>query len=250
MDLRQVTVTQIIGTYLIHSPKGRYEKMQSRRFWGISLCLDGQITYTQNGREFVSSEGVLLLLPKGSDYTIRGDRTGNFPVINFDCLEDLGDQITVIPLQNREELLADFEAIKRLIQFEENRAQVLSIFYSMLHKITTDSTPPELRPAMQLIKSQYSDPSLTNARLAEKCHISEVYFRKLFTRHFKTSPKQYVIGIRLQRAKELLTEGGLRISEIAEACGFSGYYHFCRLFKEHTGTTPWKYRMENQLSRL
>ena len=61
--------------------------------------------------------------------------------------------------------------------------------------------PRELRPAMRLIKNDFCDPSLTNARLSAECNISEVYFRKLFTKHFGFSPKQFIIDMRIQKAK-------------------------------------------------
>ncbi|MBQ9760554.1 MAG: helix-turn-helix transcriptional regulator [Clostridia bacterium] len=250
MDLKSATVTVIDQAISVYSPKGRYEKMQNRRCYGLSLCLDGQITYTQNGVEYVSNENTAILLPKGGTYLIHGDRTGHFPVINFDCMEHLCDKITVLPIQNREQLLSDFEMMKRLIRFDENRAQIFSIFYAMLHTLSSESTPHELKNAIRRIKSDYSDPSLTNERLARECNISEVYFRKLFTKHFKISPKQFVINVRLQRAKELLCEGALTITAIADACGFSSAYHFCRIFKDHTGTTPSEYRKANQIFKL
>jgi AraC-like DNA-binding protein len=96
-----------------------------------------------------------------------------------------------------------------------------------------------------MINAQYSDPSLTNARLAEACSLSEVYFRKLFGAHFGISPKQFIIDHRLRRASQLLTEARRSISEIAEATGFSNQYHFSRIFKARFGITPSEYRKAN-----
>ena len=51
-------------------------------------------------------------------------------------------------------------------------------------------------------------------------------------------------------AKQLLSEGQKKISAIAEECGFSSTYHFCRSFKERVGTTPSEFRSQNTISLL
>ena len=250
MELQHTTVTEIREALTVYSPRGRLDRTKNRSSYGLSLCIDGRITYIQDGREYVSDQSVAILLPKGGTYDIKREKTGSFPVINFDCLEALCDRITVIPLQDSTELLSDYERIARLICFDGNRAQIFSFFYSMLAKLSSDRTPPELKRAVQLIRSDYNDPTLTNARLSAACNLSEVYFRRLFSNHFKTSPKQYVIDVRLQRAKQMLTEGIFNVAQIAESCGFTNPYHFCKVFRQHTGTTPTEYRRKNLIDNI
>lgn len=250
MDLKGITVTEIKNAVTIYSEKGRCDRMTGRRSFGLSFCKQGQITYVQNGCEYVSNKESAVILPKGATYLIKGDASGAFSLINFECLDFLCDTITVIPTRNVEELIADFERMKRLFGFESNRAQIFSIFYGMLHKLSADNLPRELLGAVRMIGSDYADAALTNAKLAAACNISEVYFRKLFTKHFGISPKQYIIDVRMQRAKQLLAEGAWSAAAIAEQCGFSNPYHFCRLFKEHTGTTPAAYRKANRIYQI
>lgn len=245
MNLENIIVTEISGLLTVYSEKGRYDRMNNRRSYGLSLCTDGQITYIQNEKEYVSNHGCAVILPKGGTYGIRRDKTGYFPMINFDCLDFLCDTITVIPIQNANQLIADYEKIKKLFYFNGSRAQIFSIFYGMLHELCSDDIPHELRGAVRLIRGDCCDPSLTNARLAAECNISEVYFRKLFTKHFGRSPKQFMIDLRIQKAKQLLSEGVISVSAISERSGFSNPYHFCRLFKQRTGITPSEYRKAN-----
>jgi AraC-like DNA-binding protein len=148
-------------------------------------------------------------------------------------------------VQNAEELIFDYERLNKLFCFKGNRAQIFSIFYGMLHKLSADDIPPELQRAMRLIRNAFCDTALTNAKIAAESNMSEVYFRKLFTKYFGISPKQFIIDRRIEKAKQLLSEGRLSISIISERCGFSNPYHFCRLFKEHTGATPTEYRKEH-----
>ena len=250
MHLENMVVSEVSEVYTVFSPKGRYEKMSGRRCYGLSFCLDGKITYIQNGREYVSDNSCAVILPKGGNYFIRGDKTGTFPVINFDCVGFLCDTVTVIPIRNAGELISDCEKIKRLICFEGNRARILSIFYEMIHRISFNDIPAILKRAMKIIDNFYNDPELTNQRLANECNVSEVYFRKLFLKHMNTSPKQYIIDIRLQKAKQLLAEGVFSISAISEKCGFSNPYHFCRIFKDRIGIPPSEYRKENTINMI
>lgn len=250
MNLKNVTVTEISNVVTVYSEKGRRDRMTNRQSYGLSFCKAGQITYVQNGYEYVSNKDCAVILPKGGTYFIQRDTNGEFPLINFDCLESLCDTVTVIPLQNAEELITDYERMEKLFGFDENRTQIFSIFYGMLHKLCTDDVPRELLSAVRLISSDYSDASLTNAKLAAVCNISEVYFRKLFTKHFGISPKQYIIDVRIQKTKQLLAEGALSAAAISEKCGFSNPYHFCRLFKQHTGITPSEYRKANLIYKI
>ena len=250
MELQNTVITDVYGTYTVYSVKGRYEQMRERTHYGLSLCMSGLLTYIQNGREYVSDRDSAIILPKGGSYAIRGDRTGHFPVINFDCRDFLRDTVTEIRTQEAERLLNDYEKIQSLLCFNGGRAKILSIFYGMLHTLSADSIPAELTHAVQCIKNSYSDPQLTNGILARECNISEVYFRKLFAKHLGVSPKQYIINIRLQKAKQLLSEGSMKISAVSEACGFSSPYHFCREFRRHIGVSPSEYRKENLIFRI
>lgn len=248
--MKNIVITKILEACTVYSPNGRSEQMQNRKSYALTLCVNGQITYVQNGIKYISQPNTAVILPKGGNYLIRGDKAGFFPVINFECFEFLCDTIMVIPIQNAEQFIADFEEIKKLICFEGNHARIFSIFYGMLHRLSSDKLPTLLENAIRVIGNEYGNPTLTNAQIANACQISEVYLRKLFSQYLATSPKQYIIDLRLQRAKQLLSEGALNVMNISESCGFSNPYHFCRIFKRHTGVTPSEYRKENIIYRI
>ena len=98
---------------------------------------------------------------------------------------------------------------------------------------------------MKYLEKHFADPTLNNQILSEYSQISEVYFRQLFKQTFNTTPRQYILELRLQNAKQLLSDRSIPVSEVAEKCGFSNIYHFCRSFKGHTGMTPTEYRQKN-----
>lgn len=246
-----ITVTNIEEIFTVTSPKGRCEHMKSRRCYGLSFCIEGQITYIQNEKKVVSDTSCAVLLPMGQEYTIHGDKSGIFPVINFSCAEKLCTEVTALPVQNNGEFLKDFEKLKALSLFSQNRAEMMSVFYHILHRLSSLGLPCKtIMPAVRYIEENYSDSELNIFRLAAMCNISEIYFRRLFTLHFKIPPKQYLLNIRINKAKQLLSEGALKINVIARQCGFSGQYHFCRIFKEKTGLTPTEFMKQNLIYKI
>ncbi len=249
--LGKAVITDICGIFTVMSPRGKSEKINNRKCWGISFCIDGKITYTHRGINVISDKDHAVILPEGQDYSIHGDKTGSFPVINFKCSETLCDTVISLPIEHAKSFIRDFERMKALSLFEENRQKVMSIFYDMLFRISSqDISGGIISPAIEMIENRYADPSLTNAVLAAKCNISEVYFRKVFAEKYKTTPKKYISEIRISKAKGLLAEGCMKIASVAKCCGFSNQYHFCRVFKQKTGLTPTEYTEKYKIYKI
>ena len=68
--------------------------------------------------------------------------------------------------------------------------------------------------------------------------MSLTHFGRLFRRRTGLSPHQYVLGRRVQRAKELLRAGRLTPAEVAGAVGFYDQSHLTRHFRRAVGVTP------------
>jgi AraC family transcriptional regulator len=76
------------------------------------------------------------------------------------------------------------------------------------------------------------------ADLARNTGLSPNYFAQSFTKQTGSSPHKFVMGLRVQRAAELLTCSKLSIAEIALDCGYSNQQHMCNVLRRHLGTTP------------
>lgn len=250
-ELESITVTDIKKMFTVMSPRSKTAEITDREYFGLSFCIDGQITYTIDGKKVVSDRTKVVILPKGRSYSLHGDKTGRFPVINFDCLNLTCSEILSFTVLNPAAYIKNYEKMKALSLFDGNRAEIMSIFYGILHRITLDNTSKgRLAPAINLIEKDFGNPKLTNTVLARECNISEIYFRKIFTEEYKLSPKQYLIEVRINKAKQLLTDGFLKINAVASQCGFTNQYHFPRIFKEKTGFTPTEYSKYNRASKI
>lgn len=252
-DLNKIVITDITDVVTVSSPKGRFEKINNRKNYGLSFCKEGRITYTHNQKNYTSDSQHAIILPKGQSYTIYGNETGVFPVVNFECTNFVCDTMLVLPIENIDFIMTDFLQMKSLFLFERNRAKIMSLFYNILHNFSESAAITGnsiLLPAIRYLENNFSLPELTNKMLADQCNISEIHFRKLFYRQYGVTPRQYIIDIRINKAKQLLTDGIFKINVVSEKCGFSNPYHFSRLFKEKTGLTPTKYLEQNKISKI
>ena len=82
------------------------------------------------------------------------------------------------------------------------------------------------------------DRDLSLKELAAIVQMSAHYFSQLFKQSTGITPHQYVIHCRIERAKELLMQRKLTISDVAKVVGFVDQSHFHRHFKRLVGITP------------
>ena len=245
-ELKQITVASIAETATVSFPRAHTIEMKDRRTFGLSFCKEGQISYAHGICRVVEGPQTAVFLPQGASYTIYGDRGGTFYVINFTAEGKLPDTVTPIPLQDTQTFLYEYEQMRALHLSGNSRAKEMSLFYGMLHRLGSEGGAhvAMLSPAVRMMEESYGDPLLSVGMLARRCAVSEVYFRRLFLTAYGITPKQYLIELRLSKAKQLLLEGA-SVCRVAEACGFGGPYHFSRLFKERVGMPPSNYARRN-----
>lgn len=83
---------------------------------------------------------------------------------------------------------------------------------------------------------------ITLEQAAQVAHLSPSYFSRLFREETGKSFTEYLIDCRVNRAKALLREGELTLTEIAVRTGFCDQSHFSKAFKRTTGVSPGIYR--------
>ena len=79
--------------------------------------------------------------------------------------------------------------------------------------------------------------------------LSKSYFNNSFKTTFGFTPWNYIDRQRVKIACRLLEDTNEPLAQIARACGYADQPHFTKRFRKVTGTTPFKYRMENQYER-
>ena len=95
----------------------------------------------------------------------------------------------------------------------------------------------KLALAIELMRANAEDPLAPDA-LARAVGVSTRQLERLFRRHLNTSPAKHYLSIRLERARNLLRQTGLSISEVSVLCGFVSTSHFSRSYKATYGISP------------
>jgi AraC-like DNA-binding protein/ligand-binding sensor protein len=134
-----------------------------------------------------------------------------------------------------------------VIRLLEIFAQQLSAAANRIMVQDAEAEPPMIRRAKAYIAGHYGDPVGLDD-IARVMHVSTFYFCKMFRKATGLTFTDYLGRIRVERAKNLLLNPHLRVSEIAYTVGFQSLTHFNRLFHRLTGESPTSFR-DSAMSR-
>lgn len=101
-----------------------------------------------------------------------------------------------------------------------------------------------IKEAIIFIANNYQH-DLSVSEIAKHCNISRTHLSRLFNEELATSPSQYLIKFRLNKASELLKNNTLSIKDIAEEVGYSNQFNFSTAFKNKFGISPMQWRHQN-----
>ncbi len=120
-------------------------------------------------------------------------------------------------------------------------ADHLSMTSNQIAIQTANAEPPVIVKAKQFIREHHTE-DLSLGQVSAAVHTSIFYFCKLFRQVTGTTFTEYVTRTRVEKAKALLLNPNLRVSEIAFEAGFQSLTHFNRVFRKITGESPTEYR--------
>ena len=86
---------------------------------------------------------------------------------------------------------------------------------------------------------------ITIKELADYLNLSESYISKLFHKEMGIPISQYILDLKIEKAKNLLQYSEYNIVEISNYLAFSSQSHFIQVFQKKTGVTPHKFRTNN-----
>lgn len=100
---------------------------------------------------------------------------------------------------------------------------------------------PIIENAISLIKRSFQNKIYLD-EIGKSSGLSYVQFLRRFKAYSGLTPAEYIKALRLQKAKDLLTNTELQIRQIAYSCGFENEYYFSNFFKKQTGISPTSFR--------
>ncbi len=124
------------------------------------------------------------------------------------------------------------------VQLESLRRLLSNILFSNAIDIEYNELAEEIS---EYIYAHLTD-ALSVSALCEKFFVSRNSLYKCFRNYYGLTVNDYIIRVRLDHAKKLLTETNETVNRICADIGIQNEPYFCRLFKKHTGLSPTAYR--------
>lgn len=253
IDLSSLVITNVYSSYRLSNISGANSVMHKRSCWALIIKYCGATEYTCSGKKYLSDKYHPIILPKGSSYSWVCIESGGFIVVQFDC-DRSDERIYSFEIADCGPIMKQFLAIEKAPALYERTAQMHGkrcLYGILIYILEAGQTGyissvqyDRLKPALAYMAEFYSNPDITNDKLAQLCKISNVYFRKLFADVFHVPPMRYLKSLRIEKAREMMKSDYSSISEIAESVGYNSVYHFSKIFKEQIGVSPQNYRIQ------
>ena len=97
-----------------------------------------------------------------------------------------------------------------------------------------------IRKSQQYVQEHVQE-KLTVPLVAQSVGVSPSYLTALFHKHLEFSPAEYIRRIKLQQSRQMIREGQMNFTQIAESLQYSTVHHFSRQFKQMFGMSPTEY---------
>ena len=226
-----------------------------RPFFVLNGDTGERILHFADGTDLRSGPRELRYVPKGVAYWVEKVTAGDYWTIVFDLEKDVGEKPFSIPVRDYNEMKMLFSAAASLEKdlYDDTRFSHLAVhkyLYEIIIKLLKEQAKQylpskkrqQLQPALNAIAAHYCDgTNLSVEALAKLCGIGETYFRKLFMESLSMNPKEYIIYLRMERAKQLLFED-VPIQQISQLCGYAEASSFTREFTNRVGVSPRAFR--------
>ena len=112
------------------------------------------------------------------------------------------------------------------------------------NQLPAKNTDGDIR-LMGRIKEYLTRRVCTEVTISDICrefNISSSRLKRIFRENESCGVIDYFISLKIDRAKSLISEGGMNFTQISERLGFSSLHYFSRVFRQRTGMTPSEYR--------
>ena len=219
------------------------------RFHELTLLISGEMVYYVDGVRYDLCSGDIIYLPSGSVRQREiGQALNDYVSINFHCTECLPlEPLSKNSINNELKMLLncmDSMYSSRLSELSKNKmchlleAMVIHIAETISDKSNSSSLSSIIT---SYLYSHYQN-KITLKDISQLTYFSAAYCESEFKRQMGKSIIQYLLDIRVEEAKRLLSESSMSCSRIAAAVGFDDANYFSRIFKKKTGYSPLKYR--------
>ncbi len=259
--------------FAVYENEQRYDKLFVTNHWHdeieIIYIKKGEIKINIGDKNFFGEKEDIFLINKGEMHEIQGGDGEIFyyalvfgtELFEFSNDDDVQRQF-ILPIKSGELVFSNTPKIpgyllERLIEINRKKSEaymmmskavILNIISDMINRGEYKKSRLPKKDALENLKKEiisYINDNISEhialEEISRRFHMSPKYFCRFFKNNFYKTFIEYLNGVRIERAKELLLEGK-NVTEAALCCGFFNMSYFTRVFKEITDMTPSQYR--------
>lgn len=240
--------------HIVHEP-GDYVKPQLHQIYEVVYYEKGSGKTTIDGEVYHFSENnIAVIAPR----TVHDEESIDRTEVMF-CLFSVEDDEDKLSLRSgiisddglyvqeihdllstiKNEMQNKFESYEQYLNLV--MGQIVIKLLRIQHGHRTDKITDGIEYTRTFLKENYSN-EIDFCILAENIGYSYDRFRHIFKEEMDLSPAQYLMNIRIAKAKEFLENTDYPIKNIARLCGFNNHTKFTEIFREKTSFTPTHYR--------
>ncbi|MFD0678330.1 MULTISPECIES: response regulator transcription factor [unclassified Paenibacillus] len=119
-------------------------------------------------------------------------------------------------------------------------------FLHTYHQWQSKHSANAISKAIRYMKEHFSEP-LSLQQVASQVHLNTTYFSHLFKKETGCSFVNFLIELRMERAKQLLSNTDMNVTEVSGMIGYDLPNYFAKLFKQSTGLSPKEFRKLSQI---
>lgn len=237
--------------------------VHSHEFYEMEIVLNGEGTYTVDGKVYEIRRGALLFMSPASFHS--ASFSSNTALINIMFDANMCDTRLLYNIFCRkshvweyadDENLAFFETVCRELASVLKANKEASVFSkalldSIVGKVllltgadTTSVVADSIQKSVIYLHSNFTG-QVTLEDAAAVSGYSASYFSERFRMYVGVNFKTYLSNLRFSHAEKLLKYTNMSVTEICFECGFNNYAHFMKAFKTRYKTTPAVYRRQS-----
>lgn len=210
----------------------------------LLYIIEGEFYCKINNKEYYAKKGDIFVFPKDIYFKRRVISQIKCVFIQFEeyPLELDAGILKIIDTIRAENNFMYIEKLVNVGDLEAARYFICDFFnFLKQENILKKDISSDIQYVIDYYQNNYSDPiSLTT--LANNIHASKQTLISKFRKELGITPNAFLIKVRLNQSKQLLTHSNMSVGEISSSCGFENMYYFSNTFKKHFGISPSNYR--------
>lgn len=214
----------------------------------------GEANFVVNGKSFLLNNNTVINIGPNEylDKYVLGQNEWEYYVIHYSVYKSTEDEKNIMEALfqfNGEDNPKILEMLRRIHNISKNPGgipslQVKALFYDIIYEVfishrnrKNKGSEDMIEETINYISDNYRE-EITLEFLSNRYGLKTDKFSYLFYKYIGMRPINYLISYRMNRAEEMIIQGGYSINKIAESVGYSDPYYFSRVFKKYKGFPP------------